>query len=208
MITLADQRVWRPDRPALYDLTLEMLSGGTVVDRVQSYFGQRKVGLHDGKVYLNNEPFFLRLALDQGYWPESILTPPSDEAIQYDIRMTKAFGLNGVRKHQKAEDPRYLYWADKMGLVVWGEMANAYAYSPEYVARFTAEWEELVARDYNHPSIIAWVPINESWGVPQILTDPVQQAHAKAMYQLVEVAGSDASRSWTTTAGSTPIRPT
>jgi beta-galactosidase/beta-glucuronidase len=184
VIALNDQRVWRPDRPALYDLTLEIMSGGTVVDRVQSYFGQRKVSLHDGKVYLNNEPFYLRLALDQGYWPESILTPPSDDAIQYDIRMTKAFGLNGVRKHQKAEDPRFLYWADKMGLVVWGEMANAYAYSPEYVSRFSAEWEEVMARDYNHPSIIAWVPINESWGVPQILTDPVQQAHAKAMYQL------------------------
>jgi hypothetical protein len=184
VLTLAEPRLWRPDRPALYDLTVELLSGSTVVDRVQSYFGQRKVGLHDGKLYLNNEPFYLRLALDQGYWPESILTPPSDEAIQYDIRMTKAFGLNGVRKHQKAEDPRYLYWADKMGLVVWGEMANAYAYSPEYVSRFTAEWEELVARDYNHPSIIAWVPINESWGVPRILTDPVQQSHAKAMYQL------------------------
>jgi beta-galactosidase/beta-glucuronidase len=184
VMTLNDQRVWRPDRPALYDLTLEIVSGGTVVDRVQGYFGQRKVSLHDGKVYLNNEPFYLRLALDQGYWPESILTPPSDEAIQYDIRMTKAFGLNGVRKHQKAEDPRFLYWADKMGLVVWGEMANAYAYSPEYVSRFSAEWEELIARDYNHPSIITWVPINESWGVPQILTDPVQQAHAKAMYQL------------------------
>ena len=186
VLTLGEQRVWRPDRPALYDLTLEVVAGGTVVDRVQSYFGQRKVSLHDGKVYLNNDPLFLRLALDQGYWPESILTPPSDEAIQYDIRMTKAFGLNGVRKHQKAEDPRFLYWADKMGLVVWGEMANAYDYSPEYVSRFTAEWEELVARDYNHPSIIAWVPINESWGVPQILTDPVQQAHAKAMYQLVK----------------------
>jgi beta-galactosidase/beta-glucuronidase len=186
VMTLGEQRVWRPDRPALYDLALELSSGGTVVDRVQSYFGQRKVSLHDGKVYLNNDPLFLRLALDQGYWPESILTPPSDEAIQYDIRMTKAFGLNGVRKHQKAEDPRFLYWADKMGLVVWGEMANAYMYSPEYVSRFTAEWEELVARDYNHPSIIAWVPINESWGVPQILTDPVQQAHAKTMYQLVK----------------------
>ena len=184
VLTLNDQRVWRPDRPALYDLTLEIVSGGTVVDRVQSYFGQRKVSLHDGKVYLNNEPFYLRLVLDQGYWPESILTPPTDDAIQYDIKMTKAFGLNGARKHQKAEDPRFLYWADKMGLVVWGEMANAYAYSHEYVSRFSAEWEELIARDYNHPSIIAWVPINESWGAPQILTDPVQQAHAKAMYQL------------------------
>jgi beta-galactosidase/beta-glucuronidase len=186
VITLDEQRVWRPDRPALYDLVLEIVSGESVVDRVQSYFGQRKVSLHDGKIYLNNSPLYLRLALDQGYWPDSILTPPSDEAIQYDIRMTKAFGLNGVRKHQKAEDPRFLYWADKMGLVVWGEMANAYAYSPEYVSRFTAEWEELVARDYNHPSIIAWVPINESWGVPQILTDPVQQAHAIAMYHLTK----------------------
>jgi beta-galactosidase/beta-glucuronidase len=186
VLSLAEQRVWRPDRPALYDLALELVSAGSVSDRLQSYFGQRKVSLHDGKIYLNNDPLFLRFALDQGYWPESILTPPSDDAIQYDIRMTKAFGLNGVRKHQKAEDPRYLYWADRMGLLVWGEMANAYEYSPEYVSRFTAEWQELVVRDYNHPSIIAWVPINESWGVPQILTDPVQQAHARAMYQLLK----------------------
>ncbi len=124
--------------------------------------------------------------LDQGYWPESILTPPSDDAIQYDIKMTKAFGLNGVRKHQKAEDPRWLYWADKLGLIVWGEMANAYDYSPDYVRRFTAEWQEVMARDYNHPSIVAWVPINESWGVPEVLTNPQQQAHAASMYQLAK----------------------
>jgi beta-galactosidase/beta-glucuronidase len=186
VLSLPNQRLWQPDRPALYDVTLELVSNGTVIDRVQSYFGQRKVSFHDGRMYLNNAPYFLRLALDQGYWPESILTPPSDEAIQYDIRMTKAFGLNGVRKHQKAEDPRYLYWADRMGLLVWGEMANAQAYSPAYAERFTHEWQELVARDYNHPSIVAWVPINESWGVPQILTDPAQQAHAKALYQMVK----------------------
>jgi beta-galactosidase/beta-glucuronidase len=185
VLTLDNQRLWSPDRPVLYDLSLEIVADGRTMDRVDSYFGQRKVSLHDGKLYLNNSPYYLRLALDQGYWPESILTPPSDEAIQYDIKMIKAFGLNGVRKHQKAEDPRWLYFADKMGIVVWGEMANAYDYSPEYVSRFTAEWEQLIARDYNHPSIIAWVPINESWGVPQILTDRTQQAHAIAMYQLV-----------------------
>jgi len=186
VLTLENQRLWSPERPTLYDLTLELIANGQPVDRVQSYFGQRKVSLHDGKVYLNNAPYYLRLALDQGYWPESILTPPSDEAIQYDIKMIKAFGLNGVRKHQKASDPRWLHLADKLGIVVWGEMANAYDYSPEYVSRFTEEWQELVARDYNHPSIIAWVPINESWGVPQILTDRAQQAHAITMYQLTK----------------------
>jgi beta-galactosidase/beta-glucuronidase len=186
VLALPNQRLWSPDRPTLYDIKLELVSNGAVIDRVDSYFGQRKIAFHDGQMYLNNAPYFLRFALDQGYWPESVLTPPSDEAIQYDIKMTKAFGLNGVRKHQKAEDPRFLYYADKMGLLVWGEMANAQEYSPEYAARFTREWQEIVARDYNHPAIVAWVPINESWGVPQILTNAEQQAHAKALYQLIK----------------------
>jgi hypothetical protein len=185
-LSLPNQRLWSPDRPTLYDVSVEVVSNNRLIDRVDSYFGQRKIGFREGRMYLNNAPYFLRLVLDQGYWPESILTPPSEEAIQYDIRMTKAFGLNGVRKHQKAEDPRYLYWADKMGLLVWGEMANAQDYSPAYAARFTAEWQEIVARDYNHPAIVAWVPINESWGVPQILTDATQQAHAKSLYQLIK----------------------
>jgi beta-galactosidase/beta-glucuronidase len=99
--------------------------------------------------------------------------------------MTKAFGLNGARKHQKVEDPRWLYWADKMGLLVWGEMANAQDFNETYVARFTREWQEIVARDFNHPSIVTWVPINESWGVRNIRTDRAQQDHAKAMYYLI-----------------------
>ena len=125
------------------------------------------------------------MVLDQGYWPESLLTPPSEEAILYDIKMTKAFGFNGARKHQKVEDPRWLYWADKMGLIVWGEMANAQQYSEAYVARFTAEWLEVLNRDFNHPSIITWVPINESWGVPNILTDKAQQEHARTMVHMI-----------------------
>ncbi len=186
VLVLPNQRLWHPDRPVLYDTTIELVSDDAVLDRVESYFGQRKVSFHDGRMYLNNAPYFPRMVLDQGYWPESLLTPPSDEAIQYDIRMTKSFGLNGARKHQKAEDPRFLYWADRMGLLVWGEMANAHDYSADYAARFAAEWQELIVRDYNHPSIVGWVPINESWGVPQILTDPAQQAHAIAMYQMVK----------------------
>ncbi len=181
---LEGQRLWSPERPALYNVHLEIVDG-TVVDKVDSYFGQRKVSVHNNQVYLNNSPYYLRLVLDQGYWPQSTLTPPSDEAIQYDIKMTKAFGLNGARKHQKVEDPRWLYWADKMGLLVWGEMANAHTYNETYAARFADEWQQIVARDYNHPCIVAWVPINESWGVPNILTDAAQQEHARAMYHLI-----------------------
>jgi len=183
-LALENQQLWSPERPNLYDLSVEILSAGKVLDKVDSYFGQRKVGAHAGKFYLNNAPYYLKLVLDQGYWPDSLLTPPTDDAIQYDIRMTKAFGLNGARKHQKVEDPRWLYWCDKMGFIVWGEMANAYDFSEEYVERFSQEWQEVIARDYNHPSIVAWVPINESWGARQILTSTVQQEHVKSLYHL------------------------
>ena len=184
VLTLPAQRLWSPERPALYDLTLELVAGGVVIDRVESYFGQRKVAVAGDRVYLNNEPYELRFALDQGYWPQSLLTPPSDEAIRLDIDRTKEFGLNGVRKHQKVEDPRWLYWADRQGLLVWGEMANAYEFSEAAVERFTSEWQEVVARDYNHPAIVAWVPVNESWGVPEVLTSARQQAYVKALYHL------------------------
>ena len=184
ILKLEHQRLWSPEHPTLYDLHCEVVDG-TPVDIINSYFGQRKISVQDGQVYLNNSPYYLRMVLDQGYWPQSVLTPPSDDAIQYDIKMTKAFGLNGVRKHQKVEDPRWLYWADKMGLLVWGEMANAHTYNETYVSRFVDEWQQVVARDYNHPCIITWVPINESWGVPNILTDRAQQEHAKTMVHLI-----------------------
>ncbi|MDQ3648920.1 MAG: glycoside hydrolase family 2 [Acidobacteriota bacterium] len=185
-LKLDRQETWSPERPTLYDLDVELIgANGQVLDKATSYFGQRKVSVHDGKIYLNNSPYYLKLVLDQGYWPDGILTPPTDEAIQYDIKMTKAFGFNGARKHQKVEDPRWLYWCDKLGLAVWGEMANAFdIYTDDYVRRFTDEWQQAVQRDYNHPSIIAWTPINESWGITRILTDAQQQAHAKTMYYL------------------------
>jgi len=183
LLSIHEPKLWSPSSPNLYDLTLELRRGGVVLDRVQTYFGIRSVTAERGKVLLNGEPIFLKMVLDQGYWPESNLTPPTDEAIQYDIRMTKEMGFNGARKHQKLEDPRFLYWADHMGFLVSSEMANAYEFDDAYVARFTREWTAAVERDYNHPSIVIWVPINESWGVPN-LRDARQQNHLKSLYTL------------------------
>jgi len=182
-VSITDPRLWSPNAPNLYDVTFELLKGDRVVDNVQSYFGFRTVATDGRYITLNGRPIYPKMVLDQGYWPDSILTPPSDEAIQYDIKATQDMGFNGARKHQKLEDPRYLYWADKMGLLVSSEMANAYLFDDESVERFTKEWMAAVERDYNHPSIIMWVPINESWGVPN-LRDPRQQNYLKELYAL------------------------
>ncbi|MBD2868054.1 glycoside hydrolase family 2 protein [Paenibacillus arenilitoris] len=179
-------RWWSPEKPNLYDATFTVKQGGEKVDEVVSYFGMRKISIEDGKLSLNNRPYQMKLVLDQGYFPDGNLTPPSDDAIRRDVELTKEMGFNGARKHQKIEDPRYLYWCDKLGLLVWGEAANAYQYSNEYVRKFTKEWQEAIERDYNHPSIVVWVPINESWGVPNILIDKQQQLHALTMYYLTK----------------------
>jgi beta-galactosidase/beta-glucuronidase len=178
-------KLWSPDEPNLYEATVELHGPEGVVDSIETYFGYRSVSSAGGKIQLNGHPLYLRTVLDQGYWPESNLTPPSDEAIQEDIRRTKELGFNGVRKHQKVEDPRYLYWADRLGLLVSAEMANAYLFNEDAVERMTREWMEVVRRDYNHPSIIIWVPVNESWGVPN-LADERQQAHLKGLYYLTK----------------------
>ena len=182
-VEVQEPNLWSPDVPNLYDVTLELHGAQGVLDVVESYFGFRSILTQDGKILLNGDPIFLKTALDQGYWPQSNLTPPDDAAIQQDIRITKELGFNGVRKHQKVEDPRYLYWADKLGLMVTGEMANAYLFDAEAVSRITREWIEVIRRDYNHPSIIMWVPVNESWGVPNLM-DSRQQAHVRALYHL------------------------
>lgn len=177
--------LWSPEHPNLYDLRLELSdAGGRVLDVVDSYFGMRKVEVRDGKVYLNNHPYYQRLVLDQGYFPDGLLTAPTDDDLRRDIELAKGMGFNGARKHQKVEDPRWLYWADALGFLVWSEMANAYRYSPEYVRRITNEWQEAIRRDYNHPCIVTWVPMNESWGVPNLFTDRTQVEHLLAMYHL------------------------
>jgi beta-galactosidase/beta-glucuronidase len=177
--------LWAPEHPNLYDLRLELLGAdGKTLDTVGSYFGMRKIEARDGKVFLNNRPYYQRLVLDQGYFPGGLLTAPTDDDLRKDIELAREMGFNGARKHQKVEDPRWLYWADTLGFLVWGEMANAYTYSPGYVRRITAEWQEAVRRDYNHPCIVAWVPMNESWGVPELASDPRQAEHLLAMYHL------------------------
>jgi beta-galactosidase/beta-glucuronidase len=188
-VAVPDPQLWSPGSPRLYGVVYELRRDGQVLDRVRSYFGFRWIGVAGRRVTLNGHPIYLRFALDQGYWPESGLTPPSDEAIQYDIRMTKEMGFNGARKHQKVEDPRYLYWADRLGLLVSGEMANAQLFDEIYAARFTREWIEAVERDYNHPSIVIWAPINESWGTPDLPGDPRQRSHLEALVALTRSLG-------------------
>ena len=177
---LCEEMVWSPENPALFDVKITVRDE-QVNDVVDTYFGMRKVSIENGKFLLNNREYYQKLVLDQGYWEESLMTAPTDEAFIRDIQLTKAMGFNGVRKHQKVEDPRYLYHADRLGLLVWGEIGSAYLYSRDYVQRLHTEWMEAVLRDYNHPCIVVWTPMNESWGVSAVKTDKAQQAHCNAM---------------------------
>ncbi len=169
-ITLQHVEPWHPDSPRLYDVEVRLGE-----DRVESYFGLRKVEAKDGRWLLNGEPFIQRLVLDQGYFPGGLLTARGGDALRADIELAKAFGFNGARKHQKAEDPRWLYWADTVGFLVWSEMPSFHEYSPEAARRLTAEWTELVKRDRDHPSLVNWVIANESFGLdgipPEIRTE-------------------------------------
>ncbi len=177
---------WTPENPVLFDMVLELKDAKSTYDRVETYFGMRKVEIVDGVFMLNNKPYYQKLLLDQGYWEESLLTAPNDEAFIRDIELSKEMGFNGVRKHQKIEDPRYLYHADKMGFLVWGEIASAYVYSRKYVRRITNEWMDMIERDYNHPSIVVWTPLNESWGVDGIMNNKDEQDHAVSMYYITK----------------------
>jgi beta-galactosidase/beta-glucuronidase len=177
---------WTPEHPALYDISFRLLENGKTVDEVFSYFGMREISIDGPNVLLNGTPLYQRLILDQGYWKDSHLTPPSEEALITDIDKILALGYNGVRKHQKIEDERFLYWADVKGLLVWSEMAAAYEFNDQAVHSFTREWMEIVRQNYNHPSIITWTPFNESWGVARIKTSMTQQRFTLAIYYLTK----------------------
>jgi beta-galactosidase/beta-glucuronidase len=176
--------LWSPECPNLIDAELTLLDGDTVVDRVESYTGLRSCGAANGRFLLNGRPYYTRMVLEQGYWPESHLAAPSGDTLRREVELIRALGFNGVRIHQKVEDPRFLYWCDRIGLLVWGEMANAYDYSPDGVARFTREWLEVIRRDVSHPCIVTWVPVNESWGVLNLEGDPAQREYVKALAHL------------------------
>lgn len=177
---------WSPEHPNLFDVTLKLIQNNIVLDEIESYFGMRKISTSNGKVYLNNRPTYLKLVLDQGYWCDGLMTAPMDEDFKKDILMSKEMGFNGCRKHQKVEDQRFLYWADRLGYLVWGEVGASAVYTNESAVRLVKEWTEIIKRDYNHPSIVAWVPLNESWGVSQIANDKCQQHHSLSLYHLIK----------------------
>lgn len=175
---------WSPEHPNLYDVVMSLEQEGRITDRVSCYFGMRKIEVIDGQIWLNNKRLYQRLLLDQGYWKEGLITAPDDLAYKKDIEMAKCMGFNGCRKHEKAEDPRFLYWADKLGFLVWGAMASMWMYTEDGAAAFMREWQDVIKRDYNHPSIIVWDMLNESWGVPEIYKDKQQQGFAQSLYYM------------------------
>lgn len=177
---------WSPENPELYDIEFTVFYNGEETDKAGSYFGMREIRIQDGNILLNGMPLYQRLILDQGYWDESHLTPPSEEALIEDIDKIHELGYNGLRKHQKIEDERFLYWCDVKGMLVWSEAPAAYEYSDDAVEKFTKEWLEIVKQNYNHPSIITWTPFNESWGVSWIKTDREQQCFTESIYYLTK----------------------
>jgi beta-galactosidase/beta-glucuronidase len=183
--------LWSPEHPNLVDAELRLVGPEGILDEVASYTAMRSIRVEGHRLLLNERPFELRLVLDQGYWPESGMTPPDLAAIERDVDLARALGFNGVRKHQKVEDPRFLRVADERGLLVWSEMPAAYRFTRRSARRTTQEWLRVVERDVSHPCVIAWVPFNESWGVPDLARDPAQRELVRALYHLTKALDPD-----------------
>lgn len=178
-LVIANPRLWSPDDPFLYELTVQLKDGSKVVDEVKSYFGMRKIEVRKdeegvNRMFLNNESLFQYGLLDQGWWPDGLYTAPSDEALRYDVEITKNLGFNMLRKHVKIEPQRLYYWCDKLGILVWQDMPSGDGHvrgdmpdlnrSPYSAAQFEREYKAMIETLYNHPSIVMWVPFNEGWG--------------------------------------------
>ncbi|KID76501.1 Beta-galactosidase [Metarhizium brunneum] len=179
--------LWSPEHPLLYGITINLIdtSTGNVLETVKTSTGMRSIEWQAGDGYwrLNGKPYFQALCLDQGYWPETFMTGSSDE-IKHDIELAKKMGFNGCRKHQKVEGPLFYHFADKLGYLVWAEMANAYQFSREYIDRFNQEWVESVKLAINHPSVVTWTPVNESWAYTSLQDSVEQRNHIRALYFL------------------------
>jgi beta-galactosidase/beta-glucuronidase len=175
---------WHPDSPRLYDVECNLRDHeGNVADQVDSYFGLRTIETKDGRTWLNGEPYIQRLVLDQGYFPDGLMTAPSDDALRRDIELARELGFNGARKHQKTEDPRWLYWADRLGFLVWSEMPSFHEHSAWAERRLASEWSHVVQRDRDHPCVVAWVVANESFGLDHV--DPsVRSQFLVRLYEL------------------------
>ena len=163
VLNLSQKHLWEPGSPFLYDLKFTLKRGSETVDEMTSYFGLRSVAIQGRAILINGKRVFQRLILDQGFYPTGEWTAPSDEELKKDIERSMAAGFNGARLHQKVFEPRYLYWADKLGYLVWGEFPNwGFDYHPADYANYINEWNEVMLRDRNHPAIIGWCPFNES----------------------------------------------
>lgn len=164
-LKLNEKHVWSPAEPNLYDLKICLLRGEEVIDEADSYFGLREVAFNRNAIAINQDIIFQRLVLDQGFYSEGIYTAPSDEDIKRDIEISMGLGFNGARMHQKVFEPRYLYWADRMGYLVWGEYGS-WGFdlsSADNLEVFLPEWMEAVERDFNNPALVGWCPFNETW---------------------------------------------
>jgi beta-galactosidase/beta-glucuronidase len=182
-----NELLWSPDSPTLIHARLRLRGeGGEPIDEALSYTALRSVAVQGERMVLNGRPLALRMVLDQGYWPQTGLTAPDEAALRRDVELTRQMGFNGARKHQKIEDPRYLYWADRLGLVVWEEMPSVYRFTTTSVERLARQWLEVLRRDESHPCIVAWVPFNESWGVPNLPETPAERHFVQALYHLTK----------------------
>jgi beta-galactosidase/beta-glucuronidase len=164
-IRLKNPKLWEVRKPELYDLEIVLAAGGRDLDRVRGYFGLRRVEVRGGKVLFNGRPLFLRTVLDQGFYPDGIYTAPSDAALKRDIETALDLGFDGARLHQRVFERRFLYWADRLGYIVWGEFADwgLDLARPEAYLILAREWAEAVERDIPHPALIGWCPLNERW---------------------------------------------
>lgn len=181
-----DFEAWDVFHPALYELTLMLYSKDKLLDEIHSYFGIRNIEIKDAFIYLNGKKLYQKLLLDQGYWDKSEYTAPSTDALLNDINAMIQMGFNGARKHQKVEDERYLYYADALGFLVWAEMPSMYENTEASRQQFLYEWEKVVKQQYNHPSIITWTPLNESWGIEHVKTSLVEQKFTLDVYNLTK----------------------
>jgi hypothetical protein len=195
----ARRREWSPDDPHLYDLRLELLdAGGQVVDSAESYAGLRAVGLRGKAVTLNGRPVFQRLVLDQGWYPDGLMTAPTDEALVRDIELAMEAGFNGARLHQKVFEERFLHHADRLGYLVWGEFGDwgcetggSSGDNQQPDASYVAQWLEALERDYSHPSVIGWCPLNETY---QKLHDRITQLDAVTRAMFLATKAMDTTR--------------
>jgi beta-galactosidase/beta-glucuronidase len=182
-----NELLWSPWSPTLIVVRLQLLGkDGDLLDEAESYTALRSVTTQGDRFLLNGRPFPLRMVLDQGYWEDTGITAPDDAALKMDVELAKAMGFNGVRKHQKVEDPRYLYWADRLGLLVWEEMPSAYRFTETSVQRLMREWMKVLERDVSHPCIVSWVPFNESWGAPNLPENPAERHYVRSVYHLTK----------------------